>query len=483
MLGTLRKFSSSILAKIFLFIVAIPFVFWGMGDLFSVGNKNTIVKIGKEKISINEFINYIKYSPEIENNNLDKQIIRNLFNNFLGDKLISMEIERLGINLSDVSLARVIKNEKTFKKNKEFSRVEYEKFLLKNNTNAILFESKVSQQIKKEILFNFIGGGVVPPIFLINDDYNKINQIRNIRYINLNNAFAKNFNFTSEQIKDYYEKNINLFKKNYTTIKFIKLNTENLSDGNEFSDFFFKKIDEIDDLIVEGKKIDFISEKFNLTVIEKVSFDENGKNKNNEINKNFPESLIPDVLKNNEIKSTLLFEDENNYYLVEIDEVNNVQESLDDPNSKNKIISNLKNKVKRETMSNLISKINQNKFKKQDFDSYSLSEGVSIKNAKIDNQNDTKIFEQDLINQIYKFPENRVIIVADIGLTKNYLIHIDKIENKFIDKNSDDFDNYFNLSKVKMTSSLYDTYDAYLNKRYKIKINEKVLDGVQNYLR
>ena len=79
MLGTLRKFSSSILAKIFLLIVAIPFVFWGMGDLFSVGNKNTIVKIGKEKISINEFINYIKYSPEIENNNLDKQTIRNLF--------------------------------------------------------------------------------------------------------------------------------------------------------------------------------------------------------------------------------------------------------------------------------------------------------------------------------------------------------------------------------------------------------------------
>ena len=196
------------------------------------------------------------------------------------------------------------------------------------------------------------------------------------------------------------------------------------------------------------------------------------------LNKNYSVNFISNF-KLNLTKSDF----ENNYYLVEIDEVNNVQESLDDPNSKNKIISNLKNKVKRETMSNLISKINQNKFKKQDFDTYSSSEGLSIKNAKIDNQNDTKIFEQDLINQIYKFPENRVIIVADIGLTKNYLIHIDKIENKFIDKNSDDFDNYFNLSKVKMTSSLYDTYDAYLNKRYKIKINEKVLDGVQNYLR
>ena len=55
MLGTIRKFSSSVLAKIFLFIVALPFVFWGMGDLFRGGNQNVIVKIGNEKVSTKEF--------------------------------------------------------------------------------------------------------------------------------------------------------------------------------------------------------------------------------------------------------------------------------------------------------------------------------------------------------------------------------------------------------------------------------------------
>jgi len=482
MLGTLRKFSSSILAKVFLFIVAIPFVFWGMGDLFSGGNKNTIVKIGKEKISINEFIGYIKYSPEIKDNDLNNQAIRKLFNTFLGEKLISMEIKKLGISLSDISLARVIKNEKIFKKDNKFSRIEYEKFLLKNNMNAVVFENKISQQIKKEILFNFIGGGVVPPVFLINNDYNKINQERYVRYINLNNVFSKKFNFTNEQIKDYYEQNENLFKKNYTTIRFIELNTENLSDGNDYSDYFFKKIDEIDDLIVEGKNINFISKKFNLNIIEEVTFDDSGKSKSNEKKINFSDDMVKNILKN-KIKSTLLLEDKNKYYLVEVDEINNIRMNISDPVSKNKIISNLENKVKRGFMTVLISKINKNNFKKKDFDSYSLNEEVSIKNTKIISQNDTKIFDQDLINQIYKFPENRVIIVADLGLTKNYLIHIDKIENKSIDKNANDFDNYFNLSKVKMTSTIYDTYDSHLNNKYKIKINEKVLNGVQNYLR
>ena len=46
MLGSFRKFSYSIYAKIFLVIVAIPFVFWGMGPIYlQGGNQNTIVKI------------------------------------------------------------------------------------------------------------------------------------------------------------------------------------------------------------------------------------------------------------------------------------------------------------------------------------------------------------------------------------------------------------------------------------------------------
>ena len=51
MLRIISKFSDSIFAKIFLFMVAIPFVFWGMGPLFQGGKQNTIVEIGKEKIS------------------------------------------------------------------------------------------------------------------------------------------------------------------------------------------------------------------------------------------------------------------------------------------------------------------------------------------------------------------------------------------------------------------------------------------------
>ena len=60
MLGPLRKFSTSIYAKILLGIVIIPFVFWGMGSSFRGGDKNIIVVIEKEKYSVQAFIDFIQ---------------------------------------------------------------------------------------------------------------------------------------------------------------------------------------------------------------------------------------------------------------------------------------------------------------------------------------------------------------------------------------------------------------------------------------
>ena len=52
MLGPIRKFSSSIYAKILLGIIIIPFVFWGMGGSIRGGTKNVVVVIDDENFLI-----------------------------------------------------------------------------------------------------------------------------------------------------------------------------------------------------------------------------------------------------------------------------------------------------------------------------------------------------------------------------------------------------------------------------------------------
>ena len=81
MLGQFRKFSSSVYAKVFLFIVAIPFVFWGMGDVFTRGNTNNVAKINNNTISVTDFINHVNDSGLNENlirENIDKNIFEEI---------------------------------------------------------------------------------------------------------------------------------------------------------------------------------------------------------------------------------------------------------------------------------------------------------------------------------------------------------------------------------------------------------------------
>ena len=66
MIGSLRKFSSSIYAKILMGIIIIPFVFWGMGSSFKGGNKNVVVIIDEEKYTIQDFANYIQKTVPYE---------------------------------------------------------------------------------------------------------------------------------------------------------------------------------------------------------------------------------------------------------------------------------------------------------------------------------------------------------------------------------------------------------------------------------
>ena len=51
MLNKIRNFANTKAAGLLVAILIVPFVLWGMGGLFSGGNKNNIVKINNENIS------------------------------------------------------------------------------------------------------------------------------------------------------------------------------------------------------------------------------------------------------------------------------------------------------------------------------------------------------------------------------------------------------------------------------------------------
>ena len=480
MLSSIRRFSKTIFAKILLGIVVIPFVFWGMGTSFTGGSKNVVLKIDKDKFSTQDFVNFIQsFGPFDEK--VSPEDIDSYLTTFIGNKLIEKEYKKLGIVLSEKSLSRLLKNQKEFKKNNIFSRTEYEKFLLSNNFNAAYFENKLALHEKRKQLLDIVGGGIIPAKFMINSDYNKVNQKRNIQLVNLNSIFLKEYNFSEDEIQSFYNNNSDEYKDIFKSVKILEINPKMLTGNNNFNDIFFKKVDEIYDDIAQGKKINAIINDYNLEKEITYTLNKEGKDINYKTIDNFPKELVENIFSIKDSEPTVLIEYDEKFFILEVFKTENIQKSINNKNVQKKIKENLQNRVKRKFMSKIISLINQNSFKKSDFDKFSKDNNIRIQNIKIDNLNDEKILDKEAVSQIYAFPEKRIIVVNDIYLTKNYLIYIDEIENVSLGDSSDDYQKYFNLSKIRLTNGIFNSYDDYIKKQYDININYKALKIVKGY--
>ena len=206
-----------------------------------------------------------------------------------------------------------------------------------------------------------------------------------------------------------------------------------------------------------------------------------GKNINDNIVDEIPINLIENIFSLNKDDSILLIETDNKYFIIEHLETKNIQKNLKNPIIKKSILTNLKKDAIKKLISEIISKINQNSFTKSDFDKLAKEKNLTVKKINIESQNDDKILNKNLINQIYSFSEKKVIVVHDVDFVENFLIYIDEIENVDITENSDDYKKYFALTKVQIRNELFDTYDNYIRSKYEIDVNYKALDTVKNY--
>ena len=135
MIGSFRNFAKTKFAGLLVFIMIIPFVFWGMGGMFSSGNTNNLAKINKTNISTSDFFIYldeINIAGETIRNNLENNIIEELLQTLISTKLLDLEIESYKILLNEETLLKKIKNNKNFLTIQEnFKELNMRNFYLK----------------------------------------------------------------------------------------------------------------------------------------------------------------------------------------------------------------------------------------------------------------------------------------------------------------------------------------------------------------
>ena len=475
MLNSIRNFSKTVTAKIFLFIVAIPFVFWGMGDVFTSGNTNSLAKINNENISTEDFIDHINklnINQNLIKDKIDENILEEVLGRLISNKLIELEIEEANLVISDKMLAEKIKTNVNFvDDNQKFSRTKYEKFLISNNLNANEFEKNFKENEFQEELFNYLGGGIKSPSFLIDKIYIEDTKKINVEFINLEEIYLKKEQLTTEDIQNYINENQEKLKRDYIDFTYSKVTPQNLIGLNEYNNEFFDKIDEIESKLLNNTNFNDIVNFYNLKSISR-----------NKITLNSENTELDTKIYNARNDENFGIIDEGDYFVIyKIENIATKIPSLNDVGFENEIRNFLFNKNKFEYNKKILKLINEGKFQESDFKKIA-TENTKIEKLLLDSSKDTKKFSSESIELIYSLPEKSFALVADSE--KNiYLLRIIDQRISNISKDSELKNIYLLESNNEIKNKIFQSYDSHLNSKYDIKINEKTLERVKNYFR
>ena len=482
MATSIGKLSKSFFIKLLVGIIILPFVFWGMGDVFRGGNQNVIATVESQKISTQEFMNYIRQTNlnEEQIKSLPKtDLIEQILSQYIGRKVMALEIGKIGVIVSDNALRNIIKNDKLFYKDNKFSRTKYEKFLIKSGLTAPQFEANIVEQEKRRQFLSSLAGGIVIPESLVLREFRKENQAKTIQYIDLDKFHAKS-KPSKEDIKKLYERNKDIFFIEFKSIQYAAV-SPNLVTGNaKYNENFFKQLDLIENKILDGQSFEETAKSNNLKIItiDKINIKKEDQNKN-KIN-SLPDVLFNKIYNIQSPRTPEIINLEGKYYLAEIKNIEKRNKPMSDPEVLEALNAQLSFKDKIENNNSIVKDISLGAFDGEGFKRFADDNGLEVKDYKVSNLKQNDIFEEGLVKRIFLTKDGEINLITNSTLTKTFLISAKKTEYKNLNNSDNNFERYEAKARLNLINKIYKSYDESVNQKYKVELNQKTIDRVKN---
>ena len=482
MLTSIGKFSKSFFIKLLVGIIILPFVFWGMGDVFRGGNQNVIASIDSEKVSTQEFLNYLRRLnlKEEQIKNLPKtDLIEKILSEYIGKRVMALEIEKLGITINDNSLRNIIKNDEIFFKNNKFSRTEYEKFLIKSGVTAPLFEANIVEQEKRRQFLSSLSSGIVIPQILVKKEYRKENQIKTIKYIDLEKYHSKNIP-TAESKRALYERNKNVFFTEFKSINYAEITPEKIAGNKEYDENFFKQLDKLENNVLDGQSFNESARNYNLEIISINKINANKEDESKNKIKDFSDNLFKKIYNLKSVQSPEIVNLDNKYYLAEISSIEKKNRPFDDPEVQEALNAQINFKTKIENNTSILKDISMGALDKEKFIEFASDNNLEIKDYKIDNLKDNKIFSEGIIKRIFLTKDGEIDLITNNTLTKSFLVLPIKTEYKELKKDTNEYEQFEAKARLNLINKIYQSHDSNLNEKYKVELNQRTIERVKN---
>jgi peptidyl-prolyl cis-trans isomerase D len=349
--------------------------------------------------------------------------------------------------------------------NNVFQRIKYEKFLLENNISAAQFEQRLKDRELQKKLFDFIGAGTVSPEFLVNKLFKNENSKLKIDFIDLETFYKKKDKINNNELLKFLSENKDNLKIEYVDFKYSIINPQILIGINEFNQEFFDKIDEIENMILNGVNYDTIISEFNLNskIVNDYKYNEES---------NFVRKKIYEV-RNNKFD---IFEDEENFILYKIENIQNKEPDLNDPLTKKEITELVIQKNKFDYNKKLLEKIKNKQFNKEDFLKLGKNE---IQSHTFNSIKDNKKFEINSVQILYSLPMGSFTLISDEE-NNIYLASVKELNHIKLEKNTENYKIFIDKENTRIRNSILQSYDYFLNDKYNVNINQIAINNIKN---
>lgn len=249
-LQTLRKGASGFIAKVFLAILTLSFVVWGVADVFRTYGANAVAKVGDTEISMDAFRQqYLNQLQRISRQagrvitpeqarafGLDRQILDQM----IAETALDDQAKRLGLALSDDEIAREIRDNPAFRPQgaSAFDPAYFGQLLRANGLTEERFIGMERQRKLREQLVESFGGNVSAPTVLRDLIHRYETQQRDVSYVAVGPGAAGPLpEPTEEQLKAFYDAHKITFRApEYRTVAYLALTPATLAPWIQVSD-------------------------------------------------------------------------------------------------------------------------------------------------------------------------------------------------------------------------------------------------------
>lgn len=217
-LQTLRKGASGWIAKIFLVILTLSFVIWGIADVFRGMGASAVASVGGTEISAQAFRQqYLDQLQQISRRagrpitpeqarafGLDRQIL----NQMIADATLEAEASRLSLAVSDAQIASEIAANPSFRPpgGGAFDPAYFQQLLRSNSLTEQRFVAAEKLRAVREQLLQALGAGVTVPQVLLDAVTRFEGESRTASYVRVTPAAAGTLpEPTDEALRAYFD--------------------------------------------------------------------------------------------------------------------------------------------------------------------------------------------------------------------------------------------------------------------------------------